>query len=108
LVVDVYKNERKIEIPDYKLLVNNRKYYSVMISLMDERDNWFEVENPQTFDVLLFYNPVPSHIGIYDKKFNGVLHAVEKTGVVFQRLNDYGMDKWLKIKSFRRKLTYTI
>lgn len=56
------------------------------IATHDERDNWYEVSKPANGDlVLMARRNVPVHIGVWvhANARGGVLHCVEKSGVVY-------------------------
>jgi len=105
LVADVYWQEKNIVLPSYKVEVgfNNKKHFASLFSNAQEKTKWYDVDDPETFDLLLFWTSFPVHCGIYDKKHKGVLHSIEKSGVVFQKLREPGMAQWLSIQSLRRK-----
>ena len=103
LVRDVYKQELGLDLPQYRVENNSYQCFSFLIQHVTERNNWFEVRFPKTFDLLLFWSNIPIHIGVYDKKRNGVIHATERSGVIFQRLQLPGLTQWQKIQLLRRK-----
>jgi len=59
-----------------------------------------QVDNPVDGDiVLLFLHDVPQHIGVYWNR--GVLHATNKSGVVWEKLNSKYMCRFNKKEFYR-------
>lgn len=90
LVKDVYANEFGIEAIGTVTKPYNLRDTIELFSLNSNwYANWQKVENPQDGDaVLMRQGKNPCHVGVWcEIDGGGVLHNIEKAGVVFQDLN---------------------
>jgi hypothetical protein len=70
-----------------------------------ERSNWLVVDLPIEGDVLLMsQNKLPTHIGVWlDIDGGGVLHCIEKGGVIFTKRRDLSHLGYNLINFYRHK-----
>jgi hypothetical protein len=82
----VQKNHFNRTLPDIEDRHSDSIRAAHTIKTHEERDNWYEVQRPQEGDIVLMARRnVPVHVGVWILANNrgGVLHCVEKSGVVF-------------------------
>ncbi len=87
------------QVPSISLLADAKA-----LSSHPERHNWTGVVTPKEGDaVLMGFGHRPHHIGIWcDADGGGVLHAVEGSGVIFQRPTALATAGWNILTLHRR------
>jgi cell wall-associated NlpC family hydrolase len=69
-----------------------------------ERQQWVEVDKPQEGDVVLMARrKIPVHIGVWIQANGtvGVLHCVERAGVIFSTIPNLAIQGWGSVSFFR-------
>ena len=111
--VDCYGLFRYIQKKHYNIQmseINITKYnfYNVVKEFKNavELKSWYEVDTPQDGDaVLLRIAKYPNHVGVWieDGETVGVLHSVEKTGVMFSSKQNLLKAGWKISRYYRHK-----
>ena len=93
-----------LEVPAVALEVNNLRSITRAISRHPERLLWAPVEYPREGDaVLMAHNRYPCHVGLWvDADGGGVLHCVERSGVVFSNPQALERAGWARLQFYRR------
>ncbi|OED34611.1 hypothetical protein AB832_07235 [Flavobacteriaceae bacterium (ex Bugula neritina AB1)] len=98
----VQKEHYNLELPRISLREDN---YHLKIKTFlghEERHNWYKVEEPHCGDaVLMTCANYPSHIGVYIKDINGVLHTTNPLGVLFQTKKSLSLSNWKILNYYR-------
>jgi len=86
------------------IYINNDNYLTIVKTFKDnsEFNNWQQILNPINGCVaLMSISKYPCHVGIYIKDNNneGILHCVEKNGVIFTNFKQLELMQW-KILGF--------
>lgn len=91
-------------LPDLSSQVDDSRQAAHTIANHDERTNWFQVDRPKDGDiVLLARKNIPVHIGIWitANGSSGVLHCVERIGVMYSNLLNLKSQGWGGLSYYR-------
>lgn len=101
LILEIYKNELGIELPDYTELQYDEDWYKEHDHIVDNIDKkWIEVKEPlEMFDILIFFGGcakgVANHIGLYAG--NGrFIHISSQYSSMLSRLDKYWKSRLYK------------
>lgn len=101
LLLQIYKNELDITVPDYTEFYQNTMDRQALADLIkQEKKTWVEVKEPKEFDVVIInMRGVPMHIGVVTR--NGfMIHCSRGVNTSHEKYNGI---KWRnKIVGFER------
>ena len=101
LLLQIYKKELNIEVPDYTEFYKNTMDKKVLADLIrKEKETWISVNDPKPFDVIIVnMRGVPMHIGVVTKK-GFMIHCAKGVDTCHER---YDGVRWRdKIVGFER------
>jgi cell wall-associated NlpC family hydrolase len=101
LVVDYYKQELNIDLPNF-VEVNGKTNYNILNTFIKEQSkNWIKLVKPKKNCVLIMTHnfPYANHIGIYLED-NKILHNLENTNVI---ISDYSLWKHKIVGAYEYK-----
>lgn len=102
----VQKKHYALSLPEIELSEYNFRVVVDNFNKNSELQNWFTVKVPKDGDaVLLRLAKYPNHVGLWvkDGETVGVLHAVEKSGVIFSSKQNLAKNRWKIVDYYRHK-----
>lgn len=93
-------------LPDLSAQASDVRSAARLIADHDERINWVQVDRPSDGDVvLLARKTIPIHIGVWvdANQSSGVLHCVERIGVMFSNLHNLRTQGWCGLTYYRHR-----
>jgi cell wall-associated NlpC family hydrolase len=93
-----------VEVPI--IVIEDQRQASHEMQANSELDNWQSVDVPQEGDIVMMARAkIPAHIGVCVRANNqiGVLHCIQKSGVVFTAMSMLSSNGWGSLKYYRHK-----